>query len=255
MKVVFIGAGRLATHLAIELSKLSFNILQVYSRTDLSAIELAQKVNAKVTTNIKEIESNADIYIFSVKDSALTELFAQIPSNNGLWIHTAGSIPINIFEKYNDRYGVLYPFQTFSKDRYLDFKTIPIFIEANNKKDLSILTTIANQISNKVYPLSSEKRQYIHLTGVFACNFVNHMYSISQDILKKEGIPFDITLPLIDETAAKVHSLSPKEAQTGPAIRYDENVINKHIQLIEDADLKEIYALISKNIYKTNKSE
>lgn len=255
MKVVFIGAGRLATHLAIELSKLSFNILQVYSRTDLSAIELAQKVNAKATTNIKEIESNADIYIFSVKDSALTELLAQIPSNNGLWIHTAGSIPINIFEKYNDRYGVLYPFQTFSKDRYLDFKTIPIFIEANNKKDLSILTTIANQISNKVYPLSSEKRQYIHLTGVFACNFVNHMYSISQDILKKESIPFDITLPLIDETAAKVHSLSPKEAQTGPAIRYDENVINKHIQLIEDADLKEIYALISKNIYKTNKSE
>lgn len=255
MKVVFIGAGRLATHLAIELSKLSFNILQVYSRTDLSAIELAQKVNAKATTNIKEIESDADIYIFSVKDSALTELLAQIPSNNGLWIHTAGSIPINIFEKYNDRYGVLYPFQTFSKDRYLDFKTIPIFIEANSKKDLSILTTIANQISNKVYPLSSEKRQYIHLTGVFACNFVNHMYSISQDILKKEGIPFDITLPLIDETAAKVHSLSPKEAQTGPAIRYDENVINKHIQLIEDADLKEIYALISKNIYKTNKSE
>lgn len=255
MKVVFIGAGRLATHLAIELSKLSFNILQVYSRTDLSAIELAQKVNAKATTNIKEIESNADIYIFSVKDSALAGLLTQIPPNNGLWIHTAGSIPINIFEKYNDRYGVLYPFQTFSKDRYLDFKTIPIFIEANNKKDLSILTTITNQISNKVYPLSSEKRQYIHLTGVFACNFVNHMYSISQDILKKEGIPFDITLPLIDETAAKVHSLSPKEAQTGPAIRYDENVINKHIQLIEDTDLKEIYALISKNIYKTNKSE
>lgn len=255
MKVVFIGAGRLATHLAIELSKLSFNILQVYSRTDLSAIELAQKVNAEATSNIKEIESNADIYIFSVKDSALTGLLVQIPPNNGLWIHTAGSIPINIFEKYNDRYGVLYPFQTFSKDRYLDFKTIPIFIEANNKKDLSILTTIANQISNKVYPLSSEKRQYIHLTGVFACNFVNHMYSISQDILKKEGIPFDITLPLIDETAAKVHSLSPKEAQTGPAIRYDENVINKHIQLIEDADLKEIYALISKNIYKINKSE
>lgn len=255
MKVIFIGAGRLATHLAIELSKLSFDILQVYSRTDLSAIELAQKVYAKATSNIREINSHADIYIFSVKDSALPELLDQIPPNNGFWIHTAGSIPLGIFEKYNNRYGVLYPLQTFSIDRNLDFRTIPIFLEANSKEDLKILFDISKRISDKVYSLSSEKRQYIHLTGVFACNFVNHMYSISQGILEKEGIPFETVLPLIDETAAKVHSLSPKDAQTGPAIRYDENVINKHIQLIEDTDLKEIYSLISKNIYKTNKSE
>lgn len=255
MKVVFIGAGRLATHLAIELSKYSFDILQVYSRTDTSAIELAQKVNARAISDIKEIEANADIYIFSVKDSALPELLAKIPSNNGLWIHTAGSISLDIFKEYNDRYGVFYPFQTFSKDRDLDFNTVPIFLEANNKNDLKLLSGIAEKISNKVYTLSSEKRQYIHLTGVFACNFVNHMYSISQGILEKEGIPFEIVLPLIDETAAKIHSLSPKDAQTGPAIRYDENVINKHLELIEDFDVKEIYSLISKNIHKINQSE
>lgn len=255
MKVVFIGAGRLATHLAIELSKHSFNILQIYNRTESSAIELAQQVSAKATSNIREVETDADIYIFSVKDSALPELLAEMPSNKGLWIHTAGSIPLNIFEGYSNRYGVFYPFQTFSKDRDLDFSIIPIFLEANNTDDLNILFDIAEQISNKVYSLSSEKRQYIHLTGVFACNFVNHMYSISHDILEKEGIPFNTVLPLIDETAAKVHSLSPKEAQTGPAIRYDENVINKHLELIEDPDLKEIYSLISKNIYKTNKPQ
>lgn len=252
MNVVFIGAGHLATHLAIELSRHSFNILQIYSRTDSSATELAQKVNAKATSNIKKVVIDADIYIFSVKDSILPELLAKIPSNKGLWIHTAGSIPLDIFKEYNNRHGVLYPFQTFTKDRDLDFSIIPLFLEANSESDLKILFKIAEQISNKVYSLSSEKRQYLHLTGVFACNFVNHMYSVSHSILEKEGIPFEIVLPLIDETAAKVHNLLPQRAQTGPAIRYDQNVINKHIELIEDPDLKEMYSLISRNIYKTN---
>lgn len=253
MNIIFIGAGRLATHLAIELSKHAFNIQQVYSRTDTSAKELAKKINSKAVSDIKQIETNADIYIFSVKDSALVEIIADIPPNKGLWLHTAGSITLDIFKGYNGRYGVLYPFQTFSKDRELDFRKIPIFIEANNKNDLDLLRTICLEISDKVYTLSSEKRQYLHLTGVFACNFVNHMYAVSQHILEEENISFEALLPLIDETASKIHSLSPQEAQTGPAIRYDENVINKHIELIKDVDLKEIYTLISKNIHKTNK--
>lgn len=255
MNIIFIGAGRLATHLAIELSKHSFNILQIYSRTDDSAIELAKKINTKATSNIKEVRTDADIYIFSVKDSALPQLLSEMPSNKGLWIHTAGSIPLDIFKEYNNRYGVLYPFQTFSKERDLDFSLIPLFLEANNEEDLKVLFSIAKRISNKVYSLSSQKRQYIHLTGVFACNFVNHMYAISHCILEKEGIPFDSVLPLIDETAAKIHSLSPKDAQTGPAIRYDENIIEKHLELINDPDLKKIYSLISKNIHKINKPE
>lgn len=254
MNIVFIGAGKLATHLATELVKYSFTIQQVYSRTAHSSQELAQKVNAKATSNIKEVETNADIYIFSVKDSALLSVITEMPSNNGLWLHTAGSISLDIFKGYSIRYGVLYPFQTFSDNRDLNFRKIPIFIEASNKTDLDLLQSICLQISDKVRTLSSEKRQYLHLTGVFACNFVNHMYAISQHILEEEGIPFESLLPLIDETASKVHTLLPQEAQTGPAIRYDENVIQKHIDLIEDPDLKEIYALISKNIHKTNKS-
>lgn len=254
MNIVFIGAGKLATHLATELVKHSFTIQQVYSRTAHSSQELAKKVNAKATSNTKEIETNADIYIFSVKDSALLSVITDMPPNNGLWLHTAGSITLDIFKGYSTRYGVLYPFQTFSDNRDLNFRKIPIFIEASNKDDLDLLQSICLQLSDKVYTLSSEKRQHLHLTGVFACNFVNHMYVISQHILEEEGIPFESLLPLIDETASKVHTLLPQEAQTGPAIRYDENVIQKHIDLIEDPDLKEIYTLISKNIHKTNKS-
>ncbi|MDU1905298.1 MAG: DUF2520 domain-containing protein [Dysgonomonas sp.] len=251
MNIVFIGAGRLATHLAKELYKNSYNILQVYSRTMESAYLLANEIDAVATNNIQDIPVNADLYIFSVKDSVLKELISLIPSNKGLWIHTAGSISMDIFEKYTNRYGVLYPFQTFSKERDLNFREIPVFIEANNEQDFQILKDLSISLSDKVYPLSSKKRQYIHLTGVFACNFVNHMYAISENILKEENIPFEALLPLIDETASKVHTLSPIEAQTGPAMRYDENVINKHLVLIENPRLKSIYTLISESIYET----
>lgn len=256
MDVVFIGAGNLATHLAKELAKYSFNILQVYSRTIEAAQELANKVNSTATNNIKDIKPNADIYIFSVKDTVLTELIGQIEINrDSLWLHTAGSMPISVFEGYTNNYGVFYPFQTFSKVRDLDFKKIPLFIEANNTNNLDLLETISNKLSSQVYCLSTQKRQYLHLTGVFACNFVNHMYTISEEILKKEDIPFNVLLPLIDETASKVHELRPKDAQTGPAVRYDENVINKHLSLIDDPKMKEIYQIISENIHRINSTK
>lgn len=253
MKIVFIGAGNLATHLAKELHNQSFDIVQVYSRTLVSANKLAIDVNAVSTDKIEDIVPNADIYIFSIPDSALENILSLIQiDKNKLYLHTAGSIPIDIFKEYSDRYGVIYPFQTFSKQREVDFNSIPIFIEANRQEDRIILEKIANILSPKVYYLSSDKRQYLHLTGVFACNFVNHMYNIADQILSQKDIPFEVVLPLIDETANKVHHLCPTDAQTGPAIRYDENVINKHLSLITDTKLKDIYKIISENIHETS---
>lgn len=255
MKIVFIGAGNVATHLARELYKYNFNIIQVYSRTIESARTLAYEVNAIATTDISSIVADADIYIFSVKDAVLSEIISEIPANNGLWIHTAGSIPMNIFKKHTSRYGVLYPFQTFSKNRKIDWKSVPIFVEASSDGDLNILTTIAQQISDKVAYLPSDKRRFIHLSGVFACNFVNHMYTLSAAILGNAGLPFDVALPLIDETANKVHTMNTIDAQTGPAIRFDKNVIETHLSMIEDKRVKDIYRLISENIHETSKNK
>jgi len=249
MKVVFIGAGNVATHLATELYRQKSDIVQVYSRTIKSAQELAIHVKATPITDINAIVTDADLYIFSVKDSVLGDLIGQMPETSGIWIHTAGSIPSDIFKNHVPNYGALYPFQTFTKGRNIKWEEIPVFIEASNKESLDTITSVANQLSNKVYELSSEKRKYIHLTGVFACNFSNHMYTLSKMVLEKAGLPFEIALPLIDETCAKIHELSPIDAQTGPAVRYDENVINNHLELIEDEQVKEIYKLISKNIY------
>ncbi len=251
-KVVFIGAGNLATNLAKELYLHSFDILQIYSRTLESASLLAKQVDSEPIDCILNINPDADLYIFSVKDSVINDLICQIPSNNALWVHTAGSLPLDIFNNKVNRFGVIYPFQTFSKDRLVDFKEIPFFIEANNELDENLLLKFCQKISTKVYKLTYSKRQFVHLTGVFACNFVNDMYTISSIILEKENIPYDIILPLVDETTAKIHQIKPIRAQTGPAIRFDENIMNKHLALLEDDDLKSIYKLISNHIHKIN---
>jgi predicted short-subunit dehydrogenase-like oxidoreductase (DUF2520 family) len=253
MKVVFVGAGNVAAHLATGLYKRSFDIVQVYSRTMASASALAREVQAVPITEIASIDRSADLYIFSLKDSVLKEIIAQILPNDGLWVHTAGSVPMDIFSKYTPGYGVLYPFQTFSKGREVDWPEIPVFIEASAPKHLNTLRNIAGQLSGKVIELSSQDRKYVHLTGVFACNFTNHMYALSKQFLNRVNLPFEISLPLIDETALKVHELTPEAAQTGPAIRYDKNIINKHLDLIEDEDIRQIYKLISENIHKTSK--
>lgn len=251
--IVFIGAGNLAVNLAQALFCSGFEIMQVYSRTEESAKSLAEKVNAGWVTDLKEVILNASLYIVSIKDSALTELLQQIVSgkDGALLVHTAGSIPMSVWKGKTTRYGVLYPMQTFSKQREVNFKEIPFFIEAAQREDVELLKAIASVLSDKVFEADSRQRRSLHLAAVFACNFTNHMYVLTADLLKKYGLPFEVMLPLIDETARKVHTLSPLEAQTGPAVRYDENVINKHLEILADEpEMKEIYRILSESIYK-----
>ena len=152
---------------------------------------------------------------------------------------------------FNAKSGVFYPMQTFSKQRAVDFATVPFFVEAGGETELKMLKELAGKLSPKVYEATSEQRKYLHIAAVFACNFANHMYALSARILEKHHIPFEVMLSLIDETAKKVHELPPAKAQTGPAIRYDENVINRHLDLLADVpDMQELYEKISKSIYK-----
>ena len=251
--IVFIGAGNLATNLAKVLYHKGFRIVQVYSRTEESARSLAEMVEAEYTTNLEEISQDAHLYIVSLKDAAFVELLPQIASGkqHSLLVHTAGSIPMSIWKGHAERYGVFYPMQTFSKQREVDFKEIPFFIEAKRPEDVELLKAIAATLSDKVFEADSEQRKSLHLAAVFICNFTNHMYTLAADLLEKYNLPFDVMLPLIDETARKVHELKPSDAQTGPAIRYDENVINNHLTMLADAPaLQEIYKLISKSIHE-----
>ena len=258
MKIILIGAGNLATHLGKAIFAAGHDVVQVFSRTMQSATALASEVGAQPVSDISTVRADADLYVVSVKDSALAELIPALckGKETKVFLHTAGSIPMDVFQGMALHYGVLYPMQTFSKQREVDFSQIPCFIEANDEHALQRIGDVAHQVSSRVYHLASEDRKYLHLSAVFACNFVNHCYALSQEILKDHGIPFDVMLPLIDETAAKVHELDPKEAQTGPAVRYDENVLRAQGALLKsNPQMKDIYDRMSMSIHKLSIKE
>jgi predicted short-subunit dehydrogenase-like oxidoreductase (DUF2520 family) len=250
MNIVLIGAGNVATQLGIALQENGFPIVQVYSHTLTSAEILGKKLQTAYTNQLKDIRPDADMYLFAVKDSVLPEVLKNLPAFSGLWVHTAGSIPLDVFAGYAKRYGVLYPLQTFSKNRKVSFDTVPLFVEANHPADENWLEEIAFTLSNRVIRLTSEKRKHLHLAAVFACNFTNHLYAEAAQILEKQDLPWDVLLPLIEETAAKVKDLHPKEAQTGPAVRYDKNVIDKHLEMLKnDPGKQETYRMLSQRIH------
>ena len=255
MKVIFLGSGNLATRLSLEMHRKGMTIGQVYSYTPENARQLAGRLGCLWTSDLEAIETDADLYVFSLKDTVLANVITRIRPNDGLWVHTAGSMPMDIFSGHTANYGVLYPMQTFSKMREVDFSVIPFFIEANTSESASKLQQLAEKLSGNVRFLSSDKRKNLHLAAVFACNFTNHIYALAVKLLEQQDIPADVLLPLIDETVAKIHTMPPRVAQTGPAIRYDENVINKHLAMLGDSDMRSIYRLISQSIHKEARHE
>ena len=252
MKIVFVGSGNLATHLCKAVHAVGHDVLQVYSRTDEAAKVLANIVGSTYTNDIDNITDNADIYIVAVKDNAVADVTERLRQRVGekLIVHTAGSMSIDIIPGENK--GVLYPMQTFSKQKDVDFTTIPCFIESSSSEGLEALKGLAESVSDRVYEMSSRDRVFLHLTAVFCCNFANRCYSIGAELLKAHGdIPFDVMLPLINETAKKLRVLSPHEAQTGPAVRWDTDVIKKHSELLADTPLtQQIYDLMSRSIHE-----
>lgn len=260
MKIILIGAGNLATNLGKALKKAGHDILQVYSRTATSAETLATVLGCPATTDLTAIDNRADVYILSIKDKALRKVIGELTHaliSSGadlaekVFLHTAGSMPLDVFKDNAPHYGVFYPMQTFSKACEVDFRIIPTFIEWSDETAHTLLSALAQSVTRRVYPLSTADRKYLHLSAVWACNFVNHCYDISAGILAAHHLPFDVMLPLIDEAAHKVHSLSPHDAQTGPAVRYDENVIAAQSALLaDDPDLQQLYELLSKSIHR-----
>lgn len=252
--VTFIGAGNLATQLALALHKKGIRIIQIFSRTEEAATQLALKVEASSCTLLKDITSEANIFIFAIKDAVLEDVVSKIPFHKGLWLHTSGSMPMNLFMPYTESYGILYPLQTFSKTKEVNFSQIPFFLEGSDEKAFIATKQLANILSPHIYLLDSEKRKRLHLSAVFASNFTNHLYSIANEIIRETGLPFSVLLPLIQETAAKVQKLPPLEAQTGPAVRYDQNIINKQLEMLKNnPEYQEIYRLLSQSIFHLQK--
>ena len=235
MKIVIIGRGRLATNLEHALLSVGHEVVSINSRT------------------LEALPEEADVFVIAVKDAALVDVIraATKGRENQLFVHTAGSMPMNLLAGLTAHYGVFYPMQTFSKERLVDFNDISLFLEANDQTSMERLKMLAASLTTHVYELDSEGRKHLHLAAVFACNFVNHCYALSAELLAAKGLPFSVMQPLVDETARKIHELAPVDAQTGPAVRGDQNVMQMQAAMLaENPNVQHIYEVLSNDIMR-----
>ena len=225
---------------------------QVFSRTEESASALALRLECDYITSLAQIAPDADLYIVSVKDNVLSEVLGEVVKRvvKGMVVHTAGSIPMSVFGETEVRHGVLYPMQTFSKQKIVEFSNIQIFVEASDEDTCCTLEAFANELSDNVYRLDSDHRRYLHLAAVYACNFVNHCFTLADDVLREQGLPFSVMMPLIRETVSKVEVIPPREAQTGPAVRGDKNVMDAQKDLIGNEMARKVYETMSESIIR-----
>ncbi|MFV8838818.1 Rossmann-like and DUF2520 domain-containing protein [Salinimicrobium soli] len=250
--LVLLGTGNVATHLfkAFSASK-EVNVVQVYNHSEESLKTF--KETTAVTTSLGEL-APADVYLLALKDDAIPEVAEKLENCTALVAHTSGAVEMDMLQKCSRR-GVFYPLQTFSKEKTLDYSEIPFCLEANSSEDLELLKKMAIEISGKAYEISSAQRKKIHLSAVFVCNFVNHLYAVGEKICRENEIPFEILQPLIKETAAKIQNVSPAEVQTGPAIRNDRTTITAHLEQLNDPENKKIYELLTHAIQKFHGKE
>lgn len=245
IKVVLLGSGNVASFLfeAFSASQ-NVKVVQVYNHSPASLSKFRKRV--PVTSSFAKLE-DADVFIISVKDDAVSEISEKLRGKNALVVHTSGAVPVNSLEAH-ERKGVFYPLQTFSKNREVRNRNIPFCLEASQPADLEFLKQLVREISGTPFEVSSEQRKKLHLAAVFVCNFVNHLYVIGEDLCQDNNLPFEILQPLILETAEKAVYSSPSENQTGPAKRKDQSTIEAHLNLIDSAENKEIYQLLTRAI-------
>lgn len=253
--IVLIGAGRVAGHLAQALVREGMPPVAICARTQASARRLADSLGPSVVALDDTARlPHADLYIYAIKDDALPVLAATVGNRfpEACHIHTSGSTPVSVFPAVCTCCGVLYPMQTFSAGRPIDFRRVPLFVEGRNTRSAQMVDRLARRLSDYVQPLDSQRRRALHLAAVFACNFVNHCYALAAQVVEQQaGVDWQTLLPLVDETAAKVHQMPPAEAQTGPAVRMDQRIIGAHLDMLaNDHDMAEIYRLMSRSIHR-----
>ena len=251
IRITIIGSGNVAQHLIKAFSKTeAVEIIQVFSRKKETLASLIDF--DKIVNDFEELKE-ADLYIIAVSDKVISDVSKQLPFQNRIVVHTSGAASLDVLDPKN-RKGVFYPLQTFSKKKEIDFSTVPVCLEAENTFDFRVLETVAKSISNAVFPINSDQRKALHVAAVFVNNFTNHLYQIGQEICEEHQVPFEILRPLIQETAEKINTLDPIDAQTGPAKRHDSNTIEAHLAYLTNENQKNIYKILTQSIQDNGKT-
>lgn len=252
MDIIIIGTGNTATILGRKLKAAGHNILQIFGRDAKAASELAYELDTESTNYWSVVQRNADIYLLAVSDIAIEEVTRELLLTDRTIAHTAGAVHKDVLKGASSHYGVFYPLQTLKKQG-AHLPNIPLLIDANNEQTLLQLQALGESISDNVIVANDEQRLKLHLAAVFCNNFVNHLYALMEQYCYREGLDFQLLVPLIQETALRIQTLPPSQSQTGPAIRRDGNTVKRHLELLEKhPDLKVIYQLLTQSIQQHN---
>ena len=249
-RFTIVGSGNIASWFAYVIHKNGGKIEQIFSRKLKNAQALASLYQSEATDKIECLKQDSDVYLFAINDNAYLSVLEMLTFKPQLAVHTAGSVSQHIFDGYAERYGVIYPYQSISKNADFSDILVPLCIESSDEETENQLFQLGKVWADDVALIDECQRAYLHLAAVFACNFVNAMYGIGYDILEKENINPNILWPLLENTLNKIKEISPIEAQTGPAMRNEQITMKKHLDLLDDEALKEIYSIISKRIIK-----
>ncbi|WP_373492628.1 Rossmann-like and DUF2520 domain-containing protein [Aquiflexum sp.] len=251
-KIAILGTGNVAWHLGPALEDAGHTITEVFGRDIEKANSLTKRLYvAEAKDDLDFSDSEASIFILSVSDQAIFEIADEIIlPEDSILVHTSGSVGMDILGYSSAAYtGIFYPLQTFSKDRRLDFADVPFLLESDDQTTLQTLKKLAKSLSPHQYVIRSKDRKALHVAAVFASNFSNHMLRLSEEIMARQGLDFEMLKPLIIETISKSLELGAKKAQTGPAIRSDFNILDDHYQFLNyNEQIAEIYKLISQDI-------
>jgi len=252
MKVSLIGSGNVADQLGCALQNAGHEILEVYSRNLEKAQTFSQRfINCKVITDVDFSNSEAEIVLIAVSDNAIESVVERLKlSDKTIIAHTSGSNSLDILNRFS-KAGVFYPLQTFSKERKIDLSNAPFCIEASNSEAFNLLSELATSLSNNVHPINSDQRKVIHLAAVFACNFSNHLISISEKLLNDHRMDLYLLKPLMEETIQKAIAVGAEASQTGPAKRGDEKITHQHLDFLKnEPEIQKIYQQLSEAITK-----
>lgn len=255
MQISIIGAGNVATQLALALKKAGHNIVQIVNRSADSGDDLAATIGADFCSDFSKV-ADAEVYIVAVKDDVIAEVAEQLHLKGKVIAHTSGTKSKYLLEKASYNFGIFYPLQTMTKSARVDFKQVPLLVEGINEHAEEVLKQLARTISQNVHVVDEQQRQWIHVAAVFANNFTNHLYGISESLLKENGLGFEILKPLIFQSIQNLGQYSPKDIQTGPAARQDWQVIDKHLSLLTDhSRLEQIYKILTDSIIASLQEE
>jgi len=245
ISIVLIGTGNVAHHLFLSfLQAPSVTVRQVVGRNPEKSTPFSH--TTKVTTDFNDI-TVADVYIIAVSDNAIELVSNALGPVSGLVVHTSGTMELSALKKHPHS-GVFYPLQSFSKEKSMILKNVPLCLEVKNEADFGILEELALAVSESVFQISSKQRKHLHLAAVFVNNFSNHLFHIGETICKTHELPFELLKPLIEETVCKLHTMQPLEAQTGPAKRNDTQTMQAHLALLENKNHIALYKLLSNSI-------